>query len=100
MQVNYIAKTEEGKKALINWLDNNKEYSKINEEPLVITEQYKDSSVDYMFKNMEKRLKLPKGTISLNSVLINSLNKSLLKKATKKLKVAKSDIEVQVINNG
>ena len=96
MKVLFKAKTEKGEQALLEWDKNNSEVVLISGSPVVIKEEFKDSSIDYMLRKMEKMYKMPENTFKNNTIYTNSVKNKLLRKAIKKLKVTKQDIEIEV----
>lgn len=98
MKVQIIAQTHKANLKMLEWGYNNKKDCKIiNKNPVILEEEFKDSSVDWMIKEISKRLNIEIKMIKENKIYQNTLEKSLKKKVIKNLKLNKKDIKIKVI---
>lgn len=98
MKVQIISQTPKANINLLEWGYNNKKDCKIiSENPVILEEEFKDSSVDWMIKEISKRLNIEIKIIKENQIYQNTLEKQLKKKVIKNLKLNKKDIKIKVI---
>lgn len=98
MKIQIIAQTPKANINLLEWGYNNKKDCKIiSKNPVILEEEFKDSSVDWMIKEISKRLNIETKIIKENQIYQNTLEKQLKKKVIKNLKLNKKDIKIKVI---
>jgi hypothetical protein len=96
MKILYIAKTELAKEKLKEWEKDNEEYSIYREDPFTISEEYKDSAVDFILRQTAKRLKVPISLIKDNPNFRDSMSIKLQIKACETLGIKQENIQVKL----
>lgn len=99
MKVVFKALTENADKVLLDWAllpKNKKDCEIVQENPTIIKEVFEDKSVNWMLKKTAEKMGLPTESITSNHIYQNSVNGKFLRKASKKLKIDKKEIEIKV----
>jgi len=102
MKILIKALTQDVGERLLLWAEkpkNKNDCTIESRDPVIISEIYKASAIRYMLKGMCKKLKISEITVTNNETYNNTIKNDLEKKVSKTIKVDRSEIEIEVIQN-